>query len=124
MYCQAQAFQKTDSGLKTSVQSVDIEIQFYSPSIVRVLKSPQGKTFKKESLSVIKSPEKTVLTSKQEGDVLALKSKILQVKLNVKTGAISFYDLKGDALLNEKSNGVVFTPFNDAGNPTFSVLQL
>src|SRR5688572_24376613 len=80
MHCQAQAFQKTDSGLKTSVQSVDIEIQFYSPSIVRVLKSPQGKTFKKESLSVIKSPEKTVLTSKQEGDVLALKSKILQVK--------------------------------------------
>lgn len=123
MHCQAQAIQKTDLGLKGSVQSIDIQIQFYSPSIVRVLKSPHGKTFKKASLSVIKSPEKTVLTSKQDGDVLALKSKSLQVKLNAKTGAISFYDLKGNALLNEKSNGAAFTPFNDAGDPTFNVLQ-
>ena len=38
---------------------LDIEIQFYSPSMVRVLKSPEGTTFTKQSLSVIQVPQKT-----------------------------------------------------------------
>ena len=52
-----------------------MEIQFYSPSIVRILKWPEGKTFTKESFSVIKVPQKTAFTVKQEGDELSLKVK-------------------------------------------------
>ena len=37
---------------------MDIRVEFYSPSIVRVYKTPEGKPYNKESLVVVKSPEK------------------------------------------------------------------
>jgi len=119
----AQTFQKTDAGVKVTVDVTDIEIQFYSPSIVRVIKSPHNRAFKKESLSVIKAPEKIILTSKQDGNILQVQNKELRVRLDVITGAIAFTDVKGNVLLNEKPNSATFTPFNDAGNNTFSVVQ-
>ena len=45
----AQSYQKTDLGIKAKINSTDIEIQFYGPSSVRVLKSPEGKSFTKET---------------------------------------------------------------------------
>ena len=61
----AQEFTKTEFGMKLNSNSVAIEVQFYSPTIVRILKSPQGNTFSKESLSVIKKPETVQLNIKQ-----------------------------------------------------------
>ena len=119
----AQSFQKTELGIKSVINSMGIEIQFYNPSIVRVLKWPEGKTFKKESLSVIKSPQKTSFRIRQSGDELSLKSDNLQVVLNLKNGRISFSSLKDRTLLSEKEQGIVFTDFNDAGVKTFSVFQ-
>jgi len=119
----SQSYQKTDMGLKTVINSVGIEIQFYSPSMVRILKWPQSKSFTKESLSVIKAPQKTSFKIKQEGDKLFLKSKSLSVILNIKNGRISFTTSSGVQLLSEKDPGVVFTDFNDAGVKTYSVLQ-
>ena len=119
----SQSYQKTDMGLKTVINSVGIEIQFYSPSMVRILKWPQSKSFTKESLSVIKAPQKTSFKIKQEGDKLFLKSKSLSVILNIKNGRISFTTSSGVQLLSEKDQGVVFTDFNDAGVKTYSVLQ-
>src|SRR5690242_17691395 len=80
---QTQTYQKTDFGLKSTINSIDVEIQFYSPTIVRVLKSPTGNVFKKESLSVIKSPQKTAFSIKQKGDDLTLKSEKVNVNLNL-----------------------------------------
>jgi alpha-D-xyloside xylohydrolase len=119
----AQPYQKTELGIKSVINSVGIEIQFYNPSMVRVLKWPEGKTFKKESLSVIKTPQKTSVRIKQSGDELSLKSDNLQVVLNLKNGRISFSALKGETLLSEKEPGVIFTDFNDAGVKTYSVFQ-
>jgi alpha-D-xyloside xylohydrolase len=119
----AQSYQKTESGVKSVINSVGIEIQFYSPSIVRILKWPDGKTFKKESLAVIKTPQKTSFGVKQSGDLLTLKSEIMQVVLNLKTGGISYSTAKGEALLGEKEKGVLFTDFNDAGSKTYTVFQ-
>jgi len=58
----AQSYLKTDIGIKTSIEDTDYEIQFFSPSIVRVLKSPEESCFTKESLSVIKRPQNTSLS--------------------------------------------------------------
>lgn len=38
----AQSWQKTESGLKTEINSINVEVQFYSPSIARIIKSPVG----------------------------------------------------------------------------------
>jgi alpha-D-xyloside xylohydrolase len=119
----SQPYQKTDLGIRTTINSNEVEIQFYSPSMVRVLKWPVGKTFKKESLSVIKTPQKTSFKTKQEGNILSLKSESLAVILNIKDGRISFTTPSGVQLLSEKEPGVVFTDFNDAGVKTYSVYQ-
>ena len=53
-----QDYQQIPEGIKATVNSVDVELQFYTPSIVRILKSPNGWKYTKESLSVIETPQK------------------------------------------------------------------
>lgn len=120
----AQNYQKTALGLKTKLQSMDVEVQFYSPSIVRILKSPEGVAFKKESLSIIKNPQQTKFTIQQKGDILSLKSDKLKVDVDLKSVKISYYTLAGAALLSEAASGATFTDFNDAGSKTYNINQL
>ncbi len=119
----AQTYEKTDLGIKAKINSIDVEIQFYGSSIVRVVKSPEGKSFKKESLSVVKTPEITAYTIKQTGDELRLKSKNIEVALNLKSGKVTFKDAKGQMLLAEKEASTTFTDFDDAGEKTYRVNQ-
>ena len=123
MGLQAQSYQKTDLGLKTKINSTDVEIQFFSPSTVRILKSPVGKPFKKESLTVIKKPQVTKLVINQQGDVISLKSNKLKVEVDVKSGKIAYTTLAGVKLLSEKESGATFTDFNDAGSKTYTINQ-
>lgn len=119
----AQSYKKTDYGASAQINSMDIEVQFYGPSIVRVVKTPVGESVEKESLSVIKSPEKVSFTTKELGDELLLSNKSVQVVLNLKSGKVSFKNTKGEILLNEKVGGATFTDFDDAGVKTYSVNQ-
>jgi alpha-D-xyloside xylohydrolase len=117
-----QTYQTFDSGIETTVDSINITIRFYSPSMVRVVKSPAGRGFTKESLSVIKKPQSTKFSSRQRGDMLNLKSDGLSINLDLKSGTIAYYTRSDAPLLQEKERGK-FTPFVDAGNNTYSVLQ-
>jgi len=119
----AQSFQKTDLGIKAIINSTAIEIQYYNPSTVRVVKSPDGRPFTKESLSVVGKPQKTAFNIKQQGDVVNLKTTIVNVALNLKTGEILYSTINGKLLLKEKQDGLKFTAFNDAGNNTLTVQQ-
>ncbi|MGZ3852803.1 MAG: glycoside hydrolase family 31 protein [Flavisolibacter sp.] len=121
--CNAQSWQKTDLGVKIEIDSLKIEIQFYSPSIVRVIKSPASRNFSKQSLSVIKKPQKTAFNLKQQGDLLHVETNLLSVVFNLTSGELSYSTPKGGSLLKEKEHGSNFTPFNDAGNNTFSAYQ-
>ena len=123
MGLQAQSYQKTDLGIKANINSTDVEIQFYGPSTVRVLKSPVGKPFKKESLTVIKKPQVTKLAINQQGDVISLKSNKLKVEVDVKSGKIAYTTLAGVKLLSEKEASATFTDFNDAGSKTYTINQ-
>jgi alpha-D-xyloside xylohydrolase len=119
----AQSYQKTNLGVKTSINGIELEMQVYSPNIIRVVKSPAGRSFTKESLSVMKKPGKTTFSVNQKGDVLHLKTNQLNVNLNMKSGDINYYLLSGSMLLKEKDEGEKFTSFNDAGNNTYKVSQ-
>lgn len=120
---EAQTFRQTKQGITGTTQGMDIEIQFISPEIVRVVKAPEGRSFTKKSLSVVKSPESMSVTAEKKGETVSLKSNAVRVDFNVETGRISFFDKQGKALFTEKDYGAQFTPFNDAGNQTFSVRQ-
>lgn len=117
-----QDYQKTPEGLKATIHSVDVELQFYTPSIVRILKSPSGWKYTKESLSVIETPQKVKPSITQEGNTVRLKSTEMEVILNLESGVVSFFNAQKEALLSEKGKPG-FTDFNDAGTKTFTVKQ-
>ncbi|MFN8134434.1 MAG: DUF4968 domain-containing protein [Bacteroidales bacterium] len=99
----AQTYQKTDFGVTTVINAVQVEIKFYSPSIVRIIKYPEGKTFEKQSLSVVKTPQKTAFSVKLHGNELSLKSEKIEVLLNLKTGMVAFAN-QAMQLLSEKES--------------------
>lgn len=119
----AQSYQQTQLGLKAVINATVIEIQVYSPQIVRVVKYPEKDNFQKKSLSVIKNPEKTRFSIDKKADNILLKTDALQVILNSNSGSVSFVSHTGKALLNEKESGTVFTDFNDTGSKTYTVTQ-
>ena len=122
----AQEFQKTSSGIKTAIsgKQTDIEIQWFGPNTLRVLKTPQGKSVKKESLSVIAQPQNSGIKITTPGNgCIVMTSQTLTVTLNPQTGIITYAKPNGDTLLIEQENVKAFTPINDAGRSTYSVYQ-
>lgn len=118
-----QSYQQTATGLKTSLQSMNVEIQFLSPGIVRVLKAPEGLAYEKKSLSVVKTTEQTSLKGSKNGDVVTLTSSALNVDVNLVTGKVSYRDAQGNALFTEKDYGTQFTPTVDVRKHTFTARQ-
>ncbi len=119
----AQTFRKTEHGIRTEIGGTGYDLQFYGPSIVRVVKVPQGTNLNKESLSVVKKPTSTPFSVAQKGQELTLKASNLTVVLNLQTGKLAFFSPKTGQLIGEKENGMKFTPFNDAGTPTYNAIQ-
>jgi alpha-D-xyloside xylohydrolase len=119
----AQNYKKTEFGIQTSISDIEIELQFFNESTLRVIKHPKGKDFIKQSLSVILKPLPIKLVMKEEGNILSVRSSKLQVFLDLKDGKISFFDLDKHFILTEKQAGTDFTDFDDAGSKTYTVSQ-
>lgn len=119
--CAAQNTERTPQGMKCTTQGMDIRVEFYSPSIVRVYKTPEGKPYNKESLVVVKSPETVKVDFSEEAGQTVLKSSILKIFVNPATGGISFHTIAGNELLKDKDYGTSFADKNDAGTPSYQV---
>jgi alpha-D-xyloside xylohydrolase len=104
---------------KVRLSNADVEVQFYSPSIVRVFKTPLNKPYTKKSLVVIKAPESVKVSQSKSGQQLILQSSELRVAVNQADGRIVFYDKAGQELL--KDSTTTFTPKDDAGTPSYTV---
>lgn len=119
----AQDYTVTESGIKTVINGINIQVQFYTPSIVRVIKYPTAARFEKQSLAVIRSPERVLFTTKKNDDDLLLKSKIINININLKTGEINYLSASSAQLLKEKPDGTSFNEINDAGEKSYTVSQ-
>ncbi len=69
---------------------MDVNVEFYSPSIVRVYKTPSQKSCNKESLVIVKTPESTPVSFGEKGKNVTLSSRLIQVEVNPETGGIHF----------------------------------
>lgn len=118
-----QTYQQTSNGVKAQIGHMDVNVQFYSPSIVHILKSPEDEEVAKKSFSVIKTPEKTAFTIKKEDKRIFLASDSITVCLNLETGKVSYTDFTGRHLLTEKDYGTQFTPVMYGDNETYQVRQ-
>ena len=80
-----------------------VAVEFYSPSIVRVVKSATHDAAKqKKSYSVILKPQQVKGVSIQEnGDITSMKSARITVNFNQKTGEIDFLSNDGKLLLSD-----------------------
>ena len=116
-------YTKTEHGIKTVTGSTVTEIQFFSPEIVRILKSEKGFDFQKSSLSVIKEPQKVSFSVKGNDSTVVAATDRMAVRINIATGAVSFASPGGEILLTEKTNGASFIAKEDIGEPTFFVKQ-
>jgi alpha-D-xyloside xylohydrolase len=121
--CHSQTYERTSLGIKINTQSVQTEVQFYSPEIVRILKTPEENSFEKKSLSVIKEPAKTEVEIFTERQNVILKSKALKVVLDTQTGKVSYFTLEDLPLFAEKDYGIQFTESIDNKAKTFNVRQ-
>lgn len=111
---------KTESGITILNNGQKIEILWYSPQTVRVIKSKGD--YRKESLSVVAKPENIKFSLSETSDKAVMKSTMLIVEFSKKDLTVSFYDSKGNALVNEASQAG-FEDFNDAGKQTYKVSQ-
>lgn len=119
----AENVQRTAQGLKFTAQGLDISIEFYSPGIVRVYKTPVRSTYEKKSLVVLKKPETVQLTYKERGNNVTLTSDKVTIIADTENGGIRFATKDGKNLLADKAYGTSFTDFDDAGTPSYSVRQ-
>ena len=98
----SQNYQRTNLGIKSKAGEVQIEIQFFSPETVRILKSPEGSSFTKKSISVIKEPVKTDIKISEDENKISVQSSAVKVQLDTKTGKITYFNLQGEQLLPRK----------------------
>ena len=87
----------TGSPVEMQTSGTTVTLEFFTPSIVRVVKSPIGHTYEKHGLVVIAQPDDVQIT--QKGHTVS--SDVLTVSLDAKTGALTF-TAKGKTLLREK----------------------
>ena len=118
-----QSYQQTSNGMRATIQSMNVEIQFLTPTIVHVVRSPENVAYEKNSLSVVKLAEQVPLRISKFADVVTLTSSVLNVTVNLVTGKVAFSDSICSALLTEKDYGTQFTPTVDVQKNTFTVRQ-
>jgi alpha-D-xyloside xylohydrolase len=119
---QAQNYQKTATGIKTTVHSIELELQFFNPSTVRVLKSPVKWSYDKSSLVVTAKPQTVKYSVAESGAELSVRTSAVTVNIDTRSGEISFFDKKGSPLLSE-TGASTFMPIDDAGAKSFKVSQ-
>lgn len=119
--CIAQSFQRTETGIKTIVNNINIEIRFYGAGTVRVIKWPVGKSFSKQSLAIVKEPASQSYNVSEKKQELFLKTIGLTVVLDKPTGRVRFESNNGAGLMKE--GDASFADFNDNGEATYKVTQ-
>lgn len=100
------------------VGQTKVSVEFYTPQTVRVVKTPAGHDFAKTGLVVTAKPGDVKVSQKG----YTLSSDALTVKVDARTGAVSFL-AKGKTLLREKGEPTLepLTSGADAGK--FRVAQ-
>ena len=78
-----QFHRKTDNGVKLYLPTMEVELQFYTPDIVRVNKMPRNMQHFQKSFSVVKSPESVFFQVEEKEQVMVLKSSSLTVSLDL-----------------------------------------
>lgn len=89
-----------------------IRLQVIGDRIIRVQATAEQSFRNKQSLIIVPQNSKAQYKVEEQGDDLIITTAAMRAVLNEATGQITFYDLKGQVLLNEVAQGgKTFKPF-------------
>ena len=117
----AAAFVRTPGGIKATIDSIDVEVEYYTPSAVRILKHDRNSRQDDGSYSVIAKPAAVEFTVKESGKIVRLQSSRLRVDVNTSTGDVAFYAPGSGCLLKEA--GMAVSGIDDCGDKAYKVRQ-
>lgn len=98
----------TISAVLLSSMALAQSVEFFSPNMVRITKTADGKKVEKTSLVVTAKPQKVKVTKKTVDGATVYQSAVL--KVTVKDGKVTFADTKGNVLMSD-------------GKPTFTTIN-
>lgn len=105
--------ENTDSqnGFTANVRGIDVKVEFYTPSIVRILKYTESSDFSRKKDFVVElEPQPSDVKVSDMGNQIVAESSELKVCLDKKTGKIEFFGNDGERLLSEKEYGTQIMP--------------
>lgn len=119
----AQDYVQTEKGVCAQADGIHVELQCFSPSIVRVVKYPEGEKVVPHSYSVVMTPAPTPFTVQKGQQEVTLTTDSVAVRLDLRTGRVTCADRNGHLLLSEKHEGTQFTPATYGDTRTYQVRQ-
>ena len=98
-------------GFSATVRGIDVKVEFYTPDIVRVLKTTATSNLEQKKDYVVElAPQHPSVQVSTSGNLVRAVSSRMEVTMDLGTGKIQFNDLKGGRLLAEKDYGAQFIP--------------
>ena len=105
-----------------AANAADVEVTFYTPSIARIVRAPNGEVVKKADIVTAK-PQKVKMSVLENDDAKTWKSAALSVRLDKKTGGLSFLRPDGSVMLEEAGPAKFKQETNKGGYTATKVSQ-
>ncbi len=103
--------QTAADGFSAKVRGIDVKVEFYTPDIVRVLKTTATSNLEQKKDYVVElAPQHPSVRVSTSGNIVRAVSSRMEVTMDLGSGKIQFNDLKGGRLLAEKDYGAQFIP--------------
>jgi len=109
--------QKRSDGVALTMQSGTMRLQVWSDRVIRVTYAPTAELPVNKSLSVVGKPGKSKWKLRENPEAVTLETPALRARVDLKTGAVSFYDLNDKPILQEAEGGREFalSPVKEVG---------
>jgi alpha-D-xyloside xylohydrolase len=102
--------QKRSDGVALTMQSGTMRLQVWSDRVIRMTYAPTAELPVNKSLSVVGKPGKSKWKLREKPEAVTLETPALRARVDLKTGAVSFYDLNDKPILQEAEGGREFAP--------------
>jgi alpha-D-xyloside xylohydrolase len=116
--CGGSDYQKHRNGVRVDTESGYLDVTVYTPTVIRVVITPERKGHVRESLAVIADPQKTRWQAETaEGDII-LSTDSIRVRIDTSAGILTVYRTDGEIVttaLSERNNFEVVERDGDRG---------
>ncbi|HEV2453288.1 MAG TPA: TIM-barrel domain-containing protein, partial [Verrucomicrobiae bacterium] len=118
------AIQKFNDGVVFAINGQYLKLEVCADNVIRVAASPDPLFFSRKSLSAGERRDaKTKWSLESESGAPVLKTDALAARVDLHSGAVSFFDSDGRLIVAEKADGRTMTPAIVQGENTYHVRQ-